>query len=147
MRLVAEESEREVMMQLQFRAARMGMARRVVLAGVMLVAFGWSGPVRAADTQSATAILDNAPTYLAFLSMAQHLPDAVAGTTHLVLSAISCGSVFFGAMTYIGNGPNFMVKAIAEHAGIKMPSFFGYLAWSSLILLPIFALATVLFFR
>ncbi len=96
---------------------------------------------------SLSAVLDNAPTYLAFLSLAQHLPDEVVGTTHSALSAISCGAVFFGALTYIGNGPNFMVKAIAEHAGVKMPSFFGYLAWSGGILLPIFSLATVVFFR
>jgi len=96
---------------------------------------------------SLSAILDNAPTYLAFLSMAQHLPDEVVGTTHSALSAIACGAVFFGALTYIGNGPNFMVKAIAEHAGVKMPSFFGYLAWSLGILIPILAAITVIFFR
>jgi Na+/H+ antiporter NhaD/arsenite permease-like protein len=56
--------------------------------------------------------------------------------------AISLGAVFFGAMTYIGNGPNFMVKAIAETSGVKMPSFFGYMAYSCVILLPLFALTT-----
>src|SRR5436190_1049052 len=75
-------------------------------------------------TGGLSAALDNAPTYLAFLSAAQHLPDEVAGTTHLALAAISCGAVFFGAATYIVNGPNFMVKAIAEDAGVPMPSFF-----------------------
>jgi len=98
-------------------------------------------------TGSLSAVLDNAPTYLAFLSMAQHLPDEIAGTTHAALSGIACGAVFFGALTYIGNGPNFMVKAIAEHAGVKMPSFFGYLTWSLSILLPIFAVVTFAFFR
>jgi Na+/H+ antiporter NhaD/arsenite permease-like protein len=94
-----------------------------------------------------SGLLDNAPTYLAFLSMAQYLPDQVAGTTNEVLAAISCGAVFFGAGTYIGNGPNFMVKAIAEHAGVEMPSFFGYLAWSSAVLLPVLAAMTLIFFR
>jgi Na+/H+ antiporter NhaD/arsenite permease-like protein len=59
--------------------------------------------------------------------------------------AISLGAVFMGAMTYIGNGPNFMVKAVAEAAGVRMPSFFGYIVYSCLILLPIFALMTWLF--
>jgi Na+/H+ antiporter NhaD/arsenite permease-like protein len=66
----------------------------------------------------------------------------MAGT----LVAISAGAVFMGANTYIGNAPNFMVKAIAEEAGVKMPSFFGYMAWSVIFLLPSFALLTWLFF-
>jgi Na+/H+ antiporter NhaD/arsenite permease-like protein len=94
-----------------------------------------------------SAFLDNAPTYLSFLSLAQHLPDEVAGTTHATLEAISCGAVFFGALTYIGNGPNFMVKSIAEHDGVKMPSFFGYVLWSGTILLPLYAGVTALFLR
>jgi len=94
-----------------------------------------------------SGFLDNAPTYVAFLSVGQFLPDEVAGTSHAALAAISCGAVFFGAATYIGNGPNFMVKAIADHEGIRMPSFFGYLAWSAAILGPILAAATLLFFR
>jgi Na+/H+ antiporter NhaD/arsenite permease-like protein len=98
-------------------------------------------------TGSLSAFLDNAPTYLAFLSMAQYLPDEIVGTSAAALAAISCGAVFFGAMTYIGNGPNFMVKAIAEHAGVKMPSFFGYLAWSLIFLAPVFVGVTLLFFR
>ena len=97
-------------------------------------------------TGSLSAFLDNAPTYVAFLSMAQHLPDEVAGTSAAALAAISCGAVFFGALTYIGNGPNFMVKAIAEHSGVKMPSFFGYLAWSACVLLPLFLAVTLIFF-
>jgi Na+/H+ antiporter NhaD/arsenite permease-like protein len=64
----------------------------------------------------------------------------VAGVDPLILAAISLGSVFMGAMTYIGNGPNFMVRSIAESSGVKMPSFFGYMAYSCLILLPILAL-------
>lgn len=98
-------------------------------------------------TGSLSAFLDNAPTYLAFLSMAQHLPDEIVGTTTASLAAISCGAVFFGAMTYIGNGPNFMVKAIAEHAGVRMPSFFGYMAWSMTVLVPLFVAITFVFFR
>ena len=64
-----------------------------------------------------------------------------------VLEAISCGAVLMGANTYIGHGPNFMVKAIAEQSGVRMPSFFGYLAWSSAILLPVFVALTFLYFR
>ncbi len=92
-----------------------------------------------------SAFLDNAPTYLTFLSTAQYLPDEVAGTTHAVLAAISLGAVFFGATTYIGNGPNFMIRAIAERAGIPMPSFFGYMGWSAAVFLPIFAALTLIF--
>jgi Na+/H+ antiporter NhaD/arsenite permease-like protein len=94
-----------------------------------------------------SGFLDNAPTYLSFLSLAQHLPDEVVGTTHAALEAISCGAVFFGAVTYIGNGPNFMVKAVAEHDGVRMPSFFGYVLWSGAILMPLFAAVTLLFLR
>jgi Na+/H+ antiporter NhaD/arsenite permease-like protein len=97
-------------------------------------------------TGGLSAFLDNAPTYLAFLSLAQHFPNEVAGTTHRILQAISSGSVFFGALTYIGNGPNFMVKAIAEHSGVEMPSFFGYLGRALAILGPILILVTFLFF-
>ena len=64
-----------------------------------------------------------------------------------ILMAISCGSVFMGANTYIGNAPNFMVRSIAEESGIRMPSFFGYIGWSAAVLLPLFLLNTLLFFR
>ena len=67
--------------------------------------------------------------------------------TFEILAAISCGSVFMGANTYIGNGPNFMVKAIAEENGVKMPGFFGYMAYSCSILVPLFVIATFVFFR
>jgi len=63
-----------------------------------------------------------------------------------VLAAISCGALFMGALTYIGNAPNFMVKAIVEQAGVRMPSFFGYAAWAFAILLPLSALVTFIFF-
>ena len=95
-----------------------------------------------------SSFLDNAPTYLTFLALAQGigLPAEVVGVPHAILAAISVGAVAMGANTYIGNAPNFMVKAIAEEAGVRMPSFFGYMAYSGGILLPLFALATVLFF-
>jgi Na+/H+ antiporter NhaD/arsenite permease-like protein len=64
-----------------------------------------------------------------------------------LLEAVACGSVFMGANSYIGNGPNFMVKTIAEHAEVKMPSFVGYMAWSACILIPLFVLETFIFFR
>lgn len=95
-----------------------------------------------------SSFLDNAPTYLVFFQTARGSAPAVgptAGVPELLLTAISLGSVFGGAMTYIGNGPNFMVKAIAETEGVRMPSFFGYMVYSCLILLPILALAQWIF--
>jgi Na+/H+ antiporter NhaD/arsenite permease-like protein len=91
-------------------------------------------------TGGLSSLLDNAPTYMTFFSLAQglDLPDQVAGMSHEVLLAISLGAVFMGAMTYIGNGPNFMVKAIAESRGVKMPTFGGYMIYSVTILIPIF---------
>ena len=99
-------------------------------------------------TGALSSFLDNAPTYLAFLALAQGLglADEVVGVSHAVLTGISLGAVFMGANTYIGNAPNFMVKSIAEEAGVKMPSFFGYMAYSGSILLPLFVAATFLFF-
>jgi len=109
-----------------------------------------------------SSFLDNAPTYLTFASTAcglegvplegQYLANLLAhtedgGIGSRLLLAISCGAVFMGANTYIGNGPNFMVKAIAEEAGVKMPSFFGYMAYSGAILLPLFVVVTLVFFR
>jgi Na+/H+ antiporter NhaD/arsenite permease-like protein len=93
--------------------------------------------------------LDNAPTYVTFAKLASGSNEIgwLAGHNPRVLSAISCGAVFMGALTYIGNGPNFMVKAIAEEAGYKMPSFFGYVAYSCLVLLPVMVVVTVIFFR
>ncbi len=95
-----------------------------------------------------SSVLDNAPTYLTFLAAARGLglPAEVGGTTSELLAAISCGAVMMGANTYIGNGPNFMVKAIVEEAGVVMPSFFGYVGWSAAVLLPVFALVTWIFF-
>jgi Na+/H+ antiporter NhaD/arsenite permease-like protein len=99
-------------------------------------------------TGTLSSFLDNAPTYLTFLALGQglHLADEVVGVPHAILAAISVGAVFMGANTYIGNAPNFMVKAIAEGARVRMPSFFGYMAYSAGILLPIFAAVTWLFF-
>ncbi len=93
-------------------------------------------------TGGLSSVLDNAPTYVVFFETAKTLEpmaeDAVvAGVSEARLVAISLGAVFMGAMTYIGNGPNFMVRAIAETAGVKMPSFFGYMVYSCLLLLPI----------
>lgn len=87
-----------------------------------------------------SSFLDNAPTYLAFLSIAQGmgLPPEVVGVSHEILIAISLGAVLMGANTYIGNGPNFMVRAIAESRGVAMPSFGGYMLYSGAILVPIF---------
>jgi Na+/H+ antiporter NhaD/arsenite permease-like protein len=95
-----------------------------------------------------SSLLDNAPTYLTFLALAQGLGlvDEVAGVSHAVLAAISVGAVAMGANTYIGNAPNFMVKAIAEKAGVAMPSFLGYMLYSVAILFPLFLLVTLLFF-
>jgi Na+/H+ antiporter NhaD/arsenite permease-like protein len=91
-----------------------------------------------------SSFLDNAPTYLAFFTAAGGDPHQLMGPFATTLAAISAGAVYMGAMTYIGNAPNFMVKAIAEQAGIRMPSFFGYLAWSVPVLLPVFGLVTLL---
>ena len=96
-----------------------------------------------------SSFLDNAPTYLTFLALAQglRLPDEVVGVTHRVLAAISVGAVAMGANSYIGNAPNFMVKSIAEEAKVPMPSFFGYMLYSAGILVPLFVATTFLFFR
>lgn len=93
-----------------------------------------------------SSFLDNAPTYLIFFHMAGGDAAALMGPLSQTLTAISCGAVFMGAMTYIGNAPNFMVKSIAEENHIIMPGFFGYLGWSSLILLPLFIIVSLLLF-
>src|ERR1051326_4260259 len=93
-----------------------------------------------------SSFLDNAPTYLIFFNVTGAKPEALMETLSGTLLAISAGAVFFGAMTYVGNAPNFMVKSICEERGVRMPGFFGYMAWSCAILLPLFALLTVVFF-
>jgi Na+/H+ antiporter NhaD/arsenite permease-like protein len=94
-----------------------------------------------------SSFLDNAPTYLVFFNLAGGDPQVLMTTLASTLAAISAGSVFMGANTYIGNAPNFMVKAIAEDRGVKMPSFFGYMAWSCGILVPLFIVMTFIWFR
>ncbi|MDP9099731.1 MAG: sodium:proton antiporter, partial [Verrucomicrobiota bacterium] len=110
------------------------------------------------STGALSAGLDNAPAYLTFLAGAmglhgwniddaQHLADFVARHDHSLI-AISLGATSFGALTYIGNGPNLLVKAIVEHAGLNAPGFFGYLFKFALpVLIPIFVLVSLLFFR
>ncbi len=101
-------------------------------------------------TGSLSAVLDNAPTYVVFLETARSLggsENMVAGVRETLLAAVSLGAVFMGAMTYIGNGPNFMVKAIAEKSGVAMPSFFAYLLCSVVVLTPLFALVTIVFLQ
>lgn len=93
-----------------------------------------------------SSFLDNAPTYLVFFNTAGGDAEVLMGPMSQTLLAISAGAVFMGANTYIGNAPNFMVRAIAEEGGVKMPSFFGYMAWSGLILVPLFVLTTFVFF-
>ena len=97
-------------------------------------------------TGALSSFLDNAPTYVVFFNLAGGDPKALMGPLAGTLLAISAGAVFMGANSYIGNAPNFMVKAICEDRGIRMPSFFGYMAWSCAILLPVFALVTWVFF-
>jgi Na+/H+ antiporter NhaD/arsenite permease-like protein len=100
-------------------------------------------------TGALSSFLDNAPTYLTFLALAQGLglPGEVVGVPQSILAAISLGAVFMGANTYIGNGPNFMVRSIAAARGVRMPSFGGYMLYSAFILLPVFVLVTLVFFR
>jgi Na+/H+ antiporter NhaD/arsenite permease-like protein len=93
-----------------------------------------------------SSFLDNAPTYLVFFNMAGGDAALLMGPLAKTLLAISAGAVFMGANTYIGNAPNFMVKAIAEEKGIRMPSFFGYMAWSGAVLIPTFLIVTLVFF-
>lgn len=94
-----------------------------------------------------SSFLDNAPTYLVFFNTAGGDPLVLMNKLAATLAAISCGSVFMGANSYIGNAPNLMVKAIAEERGIKMPTFFGYMAWSCVVLVPLFIVMTFIFFR
>ena len=93
-----------------------------------------------------SSFLDNAPTYIVFFELAGGDPGFLTTEGALTLAALSCGAVFMGANSYIGNAPNFMVKAIVEENGNRMPSFFGYCAWAAGILLPLFVLVTFIFF-
>jgi Na+/H+ antiporter NhaD/arsenite permease-like protein len=93
-----------------------------------------------------SSFLDNAPTYLVFFNMAGGDAAHLTGPMSHTLMAISAGSVFMGANSYIGNAPNFMVKSIAEERGVAMPGFFGYMAWSAAVLIPTFLVVTWVFF-
>ncbi len=111
-------------------------------------------------TGGLSSFLDNAPTYLVFTSLAQgqvgvatvggltsaQIIPALGVAPAQLLAAISCGAVMMGAMTYVGNAPNFAVKAVAEHSGLKMPSFFGYMGYSLAVLGPTFLIVTAVFF-
>jgi Na+/H+ antiporter NhaD/arsenite permease-like protein len=141
----------------------------MVPATVFLEEMGKSGEIKMTHawqffwgSGALSSFLDNAPTYVTFASLACGVVGGQARQTIdpsdlsqlllypngvLFLKAVSCGSVFMGANTYIGNGPNFMVKAIAEENQVKMPSFFGYMAWSVAVLIPLFVVVTFLFFR
>ena len=108
-----------------------------------------------------SSVLDNAPAYLTAVATAcgsQQHPDGGTLLGHVpgvrqqsgadqILSAISCGCVFMGALTYLGNAPNFMVRAYAEESNVRMPSFFGFMLYSFAILLPLFGVVTFVFFR
>jgi Na+/H+ antiporter NhaD/arsenite permease-like protein len=111
-------------------------------------------------TGSLSCFLDNAPTYVVFFETAKSVaatlspgeletstlvPVVGGAVQHELLLGISLGAVFMGAVTYIGNGPNFMVKSIAEQSRVKMPSFFGFMIYSVCVLMPVFALVVLLF--
>ena len=98
-------------------------------------------------TAVVSAFLDNAPTYLVFYNLAGGNAPQLMTQLASTLGAISMGAVFMGALTYVGNAPNFMVYAIAKDRKVAMPSFFGYMLWSGAILIPLFVVLTVLFFR
>ena len=119
------------------------------LANLINLVFHDGHPVNAAFfwlTGALSSFLDNAPTYVVFFNTAGGDPAHLMTDMASTLAAISCGAVFMGANTYIGNAPNFMVRSIAEENGVPMPSFFGYMGWSCGILVPIFILMTFLFF-
>jgi Na+/H+ antiporter NhaD/arsenite permease-like protein len=94
-----------------------------------------------------SAVLDNAPTYLVFFGLAGNDAARLTGSLGVTLAAISAGACYFGGLTYLGNAPNLMVRAIVESHGVSMPSFFGYVAWAALCLAPWLLLIEVVFFR
>ncbi|MDR3204961.1 MAG: sodium:proton antiporter [Deltaproteobacteria bacterium] len=98
-------------------------------------------------TGALSSFLDNAPTYLVFFNTAGGEAQSLMSQIPRTLAAISCGAVFMGANSYIGNAPNFMVRSISQSRGVKMPSFFGYLLWSCGILIPLFVIVSFIFFR
>jgi Na+/H+ antiporter NhaD/arsenite permease-like protein len=146
---------------LEVAAIFVGIFVTMVPALQILAAMGADGRIAVTEprqyfwaTGVLSSFLDNAPTYLTFAALAAgqegvhplRLGDLLNAGGAPLLAAISCAAVFFGAMTYIGNGPNFMVKAIAEDHGVAMPGFFGYMAWSAAILLPLFAVVSLIWF-
>ena len=97
-------------------------------------------------TGGLSAFLDNAPTYLVFFELAGGDPQVLMNDQALTLTAISAGAVFMGALTYLGNAPNFMIYSMARRAKVRMPGFFGYMLWSCTILLPLFVIITFIFY-
>ena len=97
-------------------------------------------------TGGLSSFLDNAPTYLVFFNTAGGNPAYLMEEGSMTLAAISAGAVFMGAMSYIGNAPNFMVKSIVEENKINMPSFFGYMLWSIVFLVPILLIYSLIYF-
>ncbi len=128
----------------------LGAGREGPLAGLLALTMDSSGqPMPIAYfwmAGSLAAVLDNAPTYLVFFQLAGDDATKLTGELAPVLRALSAGAVFFGGLTYIGNAPNMMVRSIAAHRGIKMPSFFGYTAWAAALLLPMFGVLTLVYF-
>ena len=90
-----------------------------------------------------SALLDNAPTYLVFFNLAGGNAQQLMGTGARTLAAISMGAVYFGALTYVGNAPNFMIKAIAEDRGVAMPSFFAFTGYAAAAMIPLLALVSL----
>jgi len=138
-----------------------GIFATMVPALAILRAWGPTSPIKDPwhffwITGALSSFLDNAPTYLTFLALGEGQPvpegftpialNSGSAVKEITLKAISVGAVFMGANTYIGNAPNFMVKSIAEENKIKMPSFFGYMAWSGAILVPTFIVITLIAF-
>ena len=123
--------------------AILGAGRDGALAGLIHLLVDPAGNLRNTmifwTTGLLSAFLDNAPTYLVFFNLAGGNAQTLMGPLKTTLEALSMGAVYFGALTYIGNAPNFMIKAIAEDRGVAMPSFFAYLAWAGIILLPLMA--------
>jgi Na+/H+ antiporter NhaD/arsenite permease-like protein len=94
-----------------------------------------------------SAFLDNAPAYLVFFDLSGIRPDAMTPGQAEVLRAISAGAVMFGGLTYIGNAPNLMLRAVASHRGVRMPAFVPFMLFASLVMLPVLAVVSVVFFR
>ena len=129
--------------------AMLGAGRHGALGAVVRLVVDLDGVPRDAVlfwiTGVLSAFLDNAPTYLVFFNLAGGDATQLMGPLGTTLKAISMGAVYFGALTYIGNAPNFMIKAVAEDRGVTMPAFFTYVAYASLVMLPLLGLVTYLF--